>query len=207
MMNKTFSIIYLFFALTLSAYSVNHTINVVGFTYSPNFLVADIGDSVTIMASTTHPAVQVDMATWYADGSDPINGGWLVQTSTFTFVPLKVDTIYFVCQNHVSIGMKGKIAVVNPNSIFEAGITQSDFSIYPNPLSSKGEISFNNKESGSLTIRIFDNLGRKIRTIFAEDISGTNSFSFDVSDMDNGVYFVIFTLNEKEYYQKIVVLR
>lgn len=206
-MIKTFTGICIFFCLTLSAFSVNHKINISGYTYSPNFLVADIGDSVTITASTTHPAVQVDMGTWYADGTTPINGGWLVQTSTFTFVPLKVDTIYFVCQNHVSLGMKGKIAVVNPNSIYDGQSAQSDFSIYPNPLSSKGVISFNNKESGSLTIRIFDNLGREIRTILAENISDTNSFSFDVSDMDNGVYFVIFTINEKDYYQKMIVFR
>ncbi|MCX6256431.1 MAG: putative Ig domain-containing protein, partial [Bacteroidia bacterium] len=96
--------------------ATNFTVTIVNFTYSPALTTVNVGDVVTIDASTLHPLVQVSAATWNANLATPLPGGWGVKTSNYTFTITTTDTIYFVCQNHVSIGMKGRIVVSVPNS-------------------------------------------------------------------------------------------
>lgn len=90
---------------------------------------------VTIQASTTHPLVQVDQATWNADGTTAMSGGWGTQTSNYTFTITATGDIYYVCSMHVGSGMKGMI------SVSAAGISQVtaaaySISLYPNPVTS-----------------------------------------------------------------------
>lgn len=79
--------------------------------YLPNVLTAQIGDSIIIEASAMHPLVQVDQNTWNNNEANPMGGGWGVQTSDYGFMIEQAGDIYYVCQNHVESGMKGKIEV------------------------------------------------------------------------------------------------
>ncbi|MCX6256625.1 MAG: putative Ig domain-containing protein, partial [Bacteroidia bacterium] len=102
------------FTIMVSNYVVDA--NDVTLSYIPDLTVVNIGETVTIMASSLHPLVQVSSDTWNANLNDPLPGGFGVQTSDYTFTITSPDTIYFVCQHHVSAGMKGRIVVNIPNT-------------------------------------------------------------------------------------------
>jgi plastocyanin len=103
--------------LSYSVFSASHTMLINGISYSPSNLSAQVGDTVTISASGSHPLVQVDSTTWQANGSTELVGGWGTKTSNYTFEITANEDIYFVCLAHVLMGMKGKISVSSSGCI------------------------------------------------------------------------------------------
>ncbi len=97
-----------------------YTITSSGYSFVPAELNVVVGDTVIFNVGSAHTARQVSMATWYADGTDPLTGGFDFTTGSGVFVPMQADTVYYVCSYHVSLGMKGKIAVSEPSSVWES---------------------------------------------------------------------------------------
>jgi plastocyanin len=114
-MKKSYILIFIISFLSVSVFGAQFTVITSGFTYSPATTNAAVGDTINFAASTTHPTTQVSQATWNANGSTPLAGGFGVHTSNFMYVITAPGNIYFVCQNHVSSGMKGQIVVTVSN--------------------------------------------------------------------------------------------
>jgi plastocyanin len=110
-MKKLYTILC-FAVIGSSAWATQHTVTISGFSYVPSFLTAAVGDTLNMPASNTHPNVQVSMATWNANGSTPLAGGWGMHTSAFQYVIPALGDIFYVCANHVGSGMKGQIQVL-----------------------------------------------------------------------------------------------
>jgi len=110
-MKKHYLLFVLAILLGTGLYATDHTIVTEGFSYAPSELSAAIGDNITIVASGNHPTTQVSEATWLADGTTPLPGGFGTNTTSFTFTVEELGTIYYVCDNHVTAGMKGLINV------------------------------------------------------------------------------------------------
>lgn len=137
-MKKT--IIFLFascLGLTLNA--TKYTIVTSGTSYSPSSVNAVIGDTISIAGSSVHPAVQVDQSTWTANGNTPLAGGWGTKTSTYTFTASSPGSIYFVCNNHHAMGMKGVINV-SSSGIKTTATPANSVQLFPNPANA-GEFS------------------------------------------------------------------
>jgi len=117
-MTKIYSSLFFCLCLTFSAQATDHTIVTLGLAYSPSELTAQIGDNVTIVASGNHPTAEVSEATWNANGTALLAGGFGTHNSSFTFTVETAGTIYYVCTNHVASGMKGRITVL-PTSLQE----------------------------------------------------------------------------------------
>jgi len=61
---------------------------------------------------------------------------------------------------------------------------------YPNPFNPVSRIDFDLPKSGFVNLRVFDILGREVRTIINEEkTAGTYSVDFNASDLSSGVYF------------------
>lgn len=77
-------------------------------------------------------------------------------------------------------------------------IPDNSFYIYPNPISNKFNLSFQNKQPGRLIVKIYDILGRKILdTETMVSTSGKNVFSFEIqrllrTKLSSGLYFFQF---------------
>ncbi len=83
-------------------------------TFSPATLTVDAGDVITFNVGSLHTATQVDKAVWDANGTTPLTGGFNFAPGTHTYTVQASDagkTLWYVCQNHVSMGMKGRIVV------------------------------------------------------------------------------------------------
>lgn len=63
------------------------------------------------------------------------------------------------------------------------------FQFFPNPVSQEINIQLNNKKPGKVTVNVFDIQGKKIKTIFQEEISlGQHSISREIGDIAPGTY-------------------
>jgi plastocyanin len=127
-------ILPLFLAFSINMHGADHTIQAVGLSYSPANLEVQIGDNVTIQASTIHPTTQVSESTWNANGITPVAGGWGTETTEFTFTINSFATIYYVCDAHIDSGMKGVITVSAATGVAEY-INKIGFEVVNNPVS------------------------------------------------------------------------
>ncbi len=204
-MKKIYNLLLmLFFAMSMNATS--YTITIVGTSYSPSTLAAVVGDVVTIQASSTHPLVEVDLATWNANGNTPKAGGWGVKTSDYTFTITNANTIYFVCQAHASLGMKGQITITT--SIAKEVSSISNISLYPNPAKDKVFIKFTATDSGSLKGKLFNVTGAEVPlTSIDEDYeAGEISITYILpARIPQGIYLLELIYGNKKSIHKIIV--
>ncbi len=125
------SLEYLILLILSFNFSFAQTISTSGFSFSPDTLVVNVGDTITFNLGGYHNAVEVNQSTWLTNATTS-NGGFnipLGSTSGY-FVADSVKTYYYVCQPHVNMGMKG---VIIANALPVYGCTDS-LAINYNPL-------------------------------------------------------------------------
>jgi hypothetical protein len=86
-------------------------------------------------------------------------------------------------------------------------IPQGDFAMtsYPNPASNSSVLTYTLPASGAVTIVLRDALGQEVATFSGEQAKGENTWTIDVSNLADGVYFYEFTFEGQTVVQKMVV--
>lgn len=159
---KKFYLTLSIISLSLSAFATQFSITTPGFFYQPQVTNAAVGDTINIQASGTHPCVEVSQTTWTNNMSTPLAGGFGVQNSNFTYVITAPGTIYFVCQNHVSSGMKGQI-VATASNVAEV-IGSNNISLLSSSITT-GLATVLNTTGVNGTLEIFDMSGKRVDLI------------------------------------------
>ena len=78
--------------------------------------------------------------------------------------------------------------------------------VIPNPTSGKTKVNFALNDDNNIQVSLVDALGKTVKLFTKQDFtSGFNSFTFDVSDMSTGVYFIKFNGDNFATTQKFVV--
>ena len=102
--------------------------------------------------------------------------------------------------------------IVNDSAFTKVNsITSGSFKLnqnYPNPVKSSTLISYELQESSFVTLKVFDFQGREIKTVVNEfQNQGNHSVQFNVSDLQNGVYF--YRIETGQYFEnkKFIVLK
>ena len=90
--------------------------------------------------------------------------------------------------------------------------TKYEVSNYPNPFNSKTHISYSLPEASKVSIKLFDLMGKEIKTLVSTDkAAGTYSFEFDGSTLAGGVYYyrLSATVKGKEFSEvrKMIVVK
>jgi hypothetical protein len=80
----------------------------------------------------------------------------------------------------------------------------SKLEIFPNPASNQIVISMADL-SGVIDIKLYNSIGTKIKSQITNILS--SSILFDLSDVENGVYFLMSTIGDKVYKNKIIVVK
>ena len=168
------------------AFCTSWTITNSGNTFTPSIITITVGDDVTFALASIHNAVEVNQATWNANGNTKLAGGFetafgggQVQSSQ-----LGVGTHYYVCSPHASLGMKGTIVVQNVTGI-EESTSPYDFSIFPNP--SSISVTIKADEIGiSSEYYIADLTGKKV----ASGKLGDQITTIDLRHLTRGIYMV-----------------
>ena len=178
---KFFAVLSMF---SLIGFSANKQITNVGFTFSPSSLTIEAGDNVTFVLEGIHNAVEVSQATWNANGTTALPGGFSVPFGGGELLPaqLPVGTHYYVCTNHVSSGMKGIIIVGTATGIEESP-GQTDISIFPNPAMDLITVKAGNNLFGT-QYYLTDQNGSQILTGKID----SETTSINISQFKNGIY-------------------
>ena len=104
---------------------------------------------------------------------------------------LSTDTGYIVGSDGYifkTIDGGGTVVSVNENNLipYKYYLSQN----YPNPFNPVTNISYRLSENGFVTLRIFDNSGREVKTLVNEfKQAGYYTDVFNGSDLASGVYF------------------
>lgn len=171
-----------------AANAATFTVFTSGLTYSPSVINAVVGDTINFSASG-HPVLEVSQATWNANGSTALPGGFSFPSGTGQLILTAAGTRFYVCTLHFSSGMKGQINVTSPSSIGNI-ITamNSKGMVYPSPAVSQMSIiagsAFTNK---NVTLNIFDMTGRMVSSLnYMTGVYG--DINTDVAFLQQGIY-------------------
>ncbi len=189
---KRFTFIAVLLVCSLIGFSANKQITNVGLTFNPATLTIESGDNVTFVLEIMHNAVEVSHATYNANGTTPLPGGFSVSFGGGELLPAQLPdgTHWYVCTTHAGDGMKGIIIVGTPTGI-EKNMSQLDISIFPNPALDLITIKADNKLLGTKYF-ISDQHGRQILTGKIDN----ETKSINISQFKKGVYF--FQLEEQK---------
>ena len=109
-MKKALLTIFVF--ISIASFATVKTITTVGNTFNPDSAIIYFGDTVQFINMTGHNAVEVSLATWNANGTTPLGGGFSSISSGNTITNLPIGVHYYVCTPHAGLGMKGRIWVL-----------------------------------------------------------------------------------------------
>jgi len=186
MKTKFIFFITLFF-ISFTAFSTTWTITNSGDAFTPTSITINVGDTVVFSITTMHNVVEVSQATWNADGSTALTGGFQLPYGGGTLSSqLTVGTHYYVCQPHASLGMKGIIIVQSTLGINENTLKTSA-SIYPNPSKGRFQLSINNIDlTKNSFVEIYNIVGAQV---FQSAIINPR-LDIDLSNQSKGIYFI-----------------
>lgn len=205
-MKKIYSVILLSI-LAVSMKATSYTITTVGNTYSPASLNALVGDVITISASGTHPLAEVSQTTWNANGTATLSTGFGNKSTAYTFTITAATNIYYVCINHVGMGMKG-IITVGTVGVKEEAEAISNISLFPNPAKNQFSVKFNSADNGNVTAKIYSICGQEIESLVMnkEFSAGVTTLNFDLQNrIPAGVYFVQLNYNSRKVTRKLII--
>jgi plastocyanin len=200
------------FALLISGFSSGASVTIInsGFTFSPDDVTINFGDTVNFQLASIHTAVEVSQATWNANGNTPLPG-FSVPFGGGQVTGLTAGVHYYVCTPHASGGMKGKITVNGPSAINDYAAAIEKINIYPNPTSGKFTLQIvgSDAQSGNwsgndqqTSVEIFNILGEKIYDLPAFTSQEPNEI--DLTSFMDGIYFVRINDRQKIYTERLI---
>lgn len=179
-----------------------------GAAYTPSIVNVVVGDVVQWGNSATYPCAQVSQATWAANGTATVAGGFGTQTTSYQMtVTASTGTIYFVCTTKVaSNGTKGIVTLNGTVGLTSNQLFLSNINLFPNPAKNQISISL---PAGIETIntKLFALNGQEIESLQVDQNSSMpNTFTLTFPPMiANGVYFLEITSGNERIYKKIAI--
>jgi hypothetical protein len=79
---------------------------------------------------------------------------------------------------------------------------------YPNPFNPTTSIRFSIKNDGFVTLKVFDSLGREVKTLISQNVAaGKYDISFDASDLTSGMYVYQLSAENRIETKKMMLLK
>lgn len=182
-MKKKLLIISLFFGVITSLSAATHNVTITDNAFSnPGTIMA--GDMVTWTNSggNSHTSTSGSGCT----GNGTWDSGTLGPGGTFSHTFNTAGSFPYFCTFHCGIGMVGTITVTASTGIFNPRISSS-LDIFPNPFTDIVTLSNKQGNNNVTMVKIMDAVGKEIKSIGLS--AGQSSVSFDLSDLQPGIYF------------------
>lgn len=193
-MKKSLPLLFIFaISITTLKAQTAHTITASGVEYTPDTLTINLGDTVKFDVGSSHPTTEVDLTTYNANGNTPITGGFSFPSGQGSFVPASAGQLFYICDSHISQGMKGAI-IVNP-SIGVSEVHLGEHTLYPNPVEDVLHINLSEPQ----TISIYSLEGKKV-----EDFENAEN-TINVGHLSPGTYILV--LGEGQNIERIRFLK
>ena len=203
------NLIYFLICVSISL-GTSEVVSVNNFSFSPNHLDIDVGETVTW--TRINGSHNVDGSTdAFANNPDSFFSGsasssWTNFTHTFT-EPGDYD---YQCTPHASMGMVGTITV--SSALYTDEVTTpnnySIYNIYPNPFNPVTKITYGLREYSNVIIAIFDLSGKKVATLINKfQPSGYYSIDWNADNQASGIYFVKMITDEYINTKKLMLIK
>jgi plastocyanin len=182
-----------------------HTVEEVGFSYSPATLTINAGESVKFNGTATHPIVEVSQTTWNSNGITPLEGGFSIPTGNGTINFPVQGTYYYVCTAHVaSLEMKGKVIVLAPAALEEVTSVEK-FIVFPSPLIGNDlTIALKSTNQQQIILDIYDMAGNLLISSWGSTVDG--KYRIDCSTLPKGLFLLKMEAEGEASLAKIVRL-
>ncbi|MFL5753132.1 MAG: choice-of-anchor V domain-containing protein [Bacteroidia bacterium] len=93
-----------------------------------------------------------------------------------------------------------------PTGIFENNFSSQSVKVYPNPVKNSAAITLNLENKENLAISLVNLSGQKVKDIACKSFAeGTHTFSFDCSDVPQGLYFVSIQGSRLKIMKKLII--
>lgn len=143
----------------------------------------------------------------------PGGGGTATGYSPYDFYHQPGTTFNWRVRGHCGNGfteLSNWATFTMPRAIFDESPTEEDASgyklgIYPNPASTKVNISYGAEAGGKSNVIITDVLGKTVRNLNFGIQKGLNVHGIDVSGLAQGIYFLKITRDGKSVSRKILI--
>ncbi|MGE5682066.1 MAG: T9SS type A sorting domain-containing protein, partial [Bacillota bacterium] len=127
---------------------------------------------------------------------------------------IKADTLIgkdveIVTPEMFSVLLRKKLGTVSvPHENIISPLTISLEQNYPNPFNPSTVISFNLPFNSNVELKIYDILGKEIRTLVSgEKTTGNYSVRFDAGDLPSGIYIYKLTAGDYSSARKMILIR
>jgi hypothetical protein len=126
---------------------------------------------------------------------------------TDTDVPYPADSVSYQLEQVEADGRvhkSGSVAVSLTTAAFEL------FGTYPNPARERATVRFSvpsGHQDDDVHLRLYDVLGRQVRTVAAGSVTGRHEKQLDVSDLSSGIYVLQLNVGERTRTQRMTVVR
>lgn len=126
--------------------------------------------------------------------------GGLISVWSGTFTGIKTQ----------QVSCNGVLGEVLTGMHESGGNNDKKFSLgcYPNPFNPNSIIDYEIPEAGNVTLKVFDALGREVRTLVSENkTAGKYTVRFDGSNLACGIYFYRLTCNQFTSTKKMMLMK
>lgn len=202
-MKKLYVFVSLFVSMAVAplASAVTHIITQQSFTFSPNLLTVEVGDTLEWQwtsgtHTTTSLVIPVGAAAWDA----PLTSG----SPTFSYKVEVAGDYSYKCSPHFSMGMVGAFQATEPTVFVEAVANVQPFVSARMVNENDLQIELASGQSGQTVIQLMDVSGRSARLLLnSRLVAGYNLFHFDLSGLTAGIYVVCIRQNGQLFTTKI----
>jgi plastocyanin len=162
------------------------------FFFSPaSLLNVVVGDTiewewVNGMHTTTSMTIPAGAASW----DHPLDSG----SPIFEYPVTVVGAYAYKCTPHFSLGMIGSFDVTASSGIAEDKYAPV-INISPNPFRDNVKIQYDSKTSSLKEVLVYDLTGKIVRTLPFQAQSGFTAGTFDLQDLEKGLYLFKFIDN------------
>ena len=159
------------------------------------------GPSGTTLTSFTAGSVQTINVSWTK------NHPWGASPKTWVYDSVGFHMVVFVQDNSTQYVYQSAIAP-NPMALGVASIQgdKGDIFVYPNPATGNAYLAYNLKETGNVTIEIYNMLGEKVYSVNKGSMpAGDHTEMFNTANMTTGIYFIHFMDGNNVITKKLVV--
>jgi len=174
-----------------------------GNAYIPLVLQINLGDTIIVGTGITHTTRQVSQATWNANDTASLGGGFGDKTPGDFIIPTSLGDIYYVCVEHVAMNsMKGMIKVsqlgIEDNKSFTMQIMQSVAEQYL-------KLVVTGNASGNMQVEMLNLSGQVVRKLDLQLSGDESSTTVQVGDLPKGVYMVRWSYGKVNKARKIIL--
>ena len=122
-----------------------------------------------------------------------------------------INANYSLSDKHATDVCLGKKGSVKKQRNFKGSLVVTEYALeqnYPNPFNPTTTINYQIPKDGSVTITVFDNLGREVATLVNEQKeAGRYSVQFDATRLSSGVYYYSLKAGDYKAVKKLVLLK